>query len=186
MRFGTWLRGAGARAIWLSVACMLLVGQSLSGAAVRSIPGPIGIGETLAVTVNVTPASGVSVYAVEEFVGSGWEVEGITVNGAFDQHTQTVKWGPFFDNQARELQYVLVPTMDSVFPTEINGTVSVDGVGTQATEAGGNQAGRTSRCAGNSMRNNRLRPANRKAAALVAEANARPAIQQRPSLHSDV
>ena len=130
MRFGTWLRGAGARAIWLSVACMLLVGQSLNGAAFRSIPGPIGIGDTLAVTVNVTPASGVSVYAVEEFVGSGWEVEGITVNGAFDQHTQTVKWGPFFDNQARELQYVLVPTMDSVFPTEINGTVSVDGVGT--------------------------------------------------------
>lgn len=86
-----------------------------------------GVGIT--VTINVTPDAGTQVYAVEETIPLGWTVSSISTSGAFDSNNRKVKWGPFFDNAARSLTYVVTPPTGETGSKTFVGSVSFDGVG---------------------------------------------------------
>ncbi len=59
------------------------------------------------VNLLATPDAGVSAYAVEDSVPAGLTVSSITGGGSWDSVNRKVKWGPFFDINARTLTYQL-------------------------------------------------------------------------------
>lgn len=67
-------------------------------------------GGAVTLTLEATPEAGTFAYVVEESVPDGWAVQGIEGDGRFDAATRTVRWGPFFDDAARELGYTLAAT----------------------------------------------------------------------------
>src|SRR5581483_4738314 len=79
------------------------------------------------------PESGVSVYAIEEQQPVGWSAGNIGQDGAFDQFTGKVKFGPFFDHQARTLTYDSVPPVGFVGIGHVSGKASADGLSTPIT-----------------------------------------------------
>ncbi|MBL8203526.1 MAG: hypothetical protein JNM09_04795 [Blastocatellia bacterium] len=85
-----------------------------------------GVGIT--VTINVTPDASTQVYAIEETVPPGWTVTSINNGGAFDNTNRKVKWGPYFDNAARSLTYVITPPSGETGNKTFMGSVSFDGV----------------------------------------------------------
>ena len=116
--------------VWLNVWALLSLGVWDGRAtAVRSIEVVGESDSRFAVSLDVNPDSGVFVYAVEETIPSGWSVEGISQNGLFDAANSTIKWGPYFDSNAREFQYFVVPEDSAEGSSSIVGTVSYDGNG---------------------------------------------------------
>ncbi|MCX7047800.1 MAG: hypothetical protein NTX50_20235 [Candidatus Sumerlaeota bacterium] len=93
------------------------------------------------ISIAVTPASGVSNYAVEDALPSGITPSVIDNSGTWDSVNRKVKWGPFFDATARTLSYT-VSGLAGVYT--FTGTASFDGTNStitgtnQATIAGGN------------------------------------------------
>lgn len=83
--------------------------------AVRAVAGT-------QVTVSVSPGSTVGAYAVEESLPAGFNATGVSDSGTIDLGNRKVKWGPFFDNTARNLAYTLQP------PSGFNGSVDLAGV----------------------------------------------------------
>jgi hypothetical protein len=80
-------------------------------------------GNDTRVTILVNPAASVQTYAVEEFFPAGWAVvdagTGTVVRGG-------IRFGPYFDNQLRQLTYTLRPTANAI-RGEFTGAVSFDG-----------------------------------------------------------
>jgi hypothetical protein len=85
-------------------------------------------GQALQVTIQVTPASGTQTYALEDVPPSGWAVSGIDNSGSWDGINGKVKWGPYFDNQARTLHYSVTPPAGTTGAFSFTGVVSIDGV----------------------------------------------------------
>ena len=85
-----------------------------------------GVGVT--VTISITPDAGTQVYAVEDTTPIGWTVTNINNSGAYDTNNRKVKWGPFFDNSPRTLNYVITPPSGETSNQTFVGTVSFDGV----------------------------------------------------------
>lgn len=83
--------------------------------------------DTVTISMTVTPATNVAVYAVEEMPPADWHVAGADVGGFVDLARGTVKWGPFFDSQPRHLSYQIKvpPAADGVFT--FAGQASFDG-----------------------------------------------------------
>ncbi len=101
----------------------------VSGTAVASFNAANytpGVGIT--VTISVTPDASTNVYAVEDTVPAGWVVSGINNSGAFDSNNHKVKWGPYFDNTARSLTYVVTPPTGETGNKTFIGSVSFDGI----------------------------------------------------------
>ena len=93
------------------------------------------------VTLTVTPASGVSVYAVEEQVLPVLSVGNFSTGGALDKINNKIKWGPFFDNSARTFSYQAIAPSNAPATIPFAGAVSFDGVsaaiaGAQRTRSG--------------------------------------------------
>lgn len=80
------------------------------------------------VALEARPGDAVSVYAVEDLPPNGWAIVQITEGGIFDEATGKVKFGPFFDNQARTLSYVALPPLGFVGVGRFTGTASANGV----------------------------------------------------------
>jgi uncharacterized delta-60 repeat protein len=80
------------------------------------------------VQLVATPPPGTSVYAAEDLPPLDWSVSNISHGGVFDEVTGKVKFGPFYDAQARTLSYELVwpPGTQGVF--SFTGTASADGL----------------------------------------------------------
>ena len=76
-----------------------------NGAAVADMPLSATPGTKFRVTVTATPSTNVAVYAVEDQPPAGWEVSGVDGNGYFDRALWKVKWGPYFDHEARTNSY---------------------------------------------------------------------------------
>jgi 6-phosphogluconolactonase (cycloisomerase 2 family) len=95
--------------------------------AQRRLPGGYVAGQPLQVCIQVTPPANTQVYAVEDAPPAGWSVSGIDNGGQFDAGTGKVKWGPFFDNQARTLCYSVTPPPGTTGAHNFAGTLSVDG-----------------------------------------------------------
>ncbi len=103
-------------------------GTACQGAAQRVLPGGYVAGQSLQVTIQVSPLSSTQVYAAEDVPPAGWAVSGIDNGGQFDAGNGKVKWGPFFDNLARTLHYSVTPPLGTTGTQSFAGTLSVDGV----------------------------------------------------------
>ena len=84
-------------------------------------------GTPLTVRLTVTPAADRIVYAVADQPPAGWPVKNISSLGQWDLVTQTVKWGPFFDNQSRTFSYEVIPPANASGPVTFDGVASLDG-----------------------------------------------------------
>jgi|GEM_PF-2928846 len=78
-------------------------------------------------TIQVNPDAGVGVWASEDIPPSGWTVANISHGGVYDGFNKKVKWGPFFDNQARTLTYDTTPPAGTTGPQNFDGVGSFDG-----------------------------------------------------------
>ena len=83
------------------------------------------------VTLDVRPDAGTGVYAVEDSLPAGITPDGTSDNGFWDAHRRKVKWGPFFDNQARLLSYTVTGNPGTYALT------GAGGFGSTAVTAGG-------------------------------------------------
>ncbi len=104
------------------------------GTAIASFSGASytpGLGIT--VTLVITPDASTQVYAVEDTPPLGWVVSNISQSGTFDGTNKKVKWGPFFDNSARTLTYLVTPPAGETGSKTFIGSASFDGVSVVVT-----------------------------------------------------
>ncbi len=86
-------------------------------------------GSPVTVTVVVSPDPGTAAYAVEDAAPADWSVSGVSGSGSFDAVNGLVKWGPFFDDDARTLSYTATAPTSATGPRTFSGTASFDGAG---------------------------------------------------------
>ena len=96
------------------------------GTAVRSLPSGFTAGQWFVVTCLVTPASNVTVFAVQDQPPSGWTVTSIKSDGTFDANHQLVEWGPFFTNGPITLSYTVLPPVDAAGTYAFSGSANFD------------------------------------------------------------
>jgi len=78
--------------------------------------------------ITVNPGTAAAVYAVEDTIPSGASASNIGESGTFDASQNKVKWGPFFDNTPRVLEYEV--TIGAGFEGDVfrvTGRLSLDG-----------------------------------------------------------
>ena len=92
-------------------------------------------GGGITVSITITPDAGTQVYAVEDTTPLGWAVSNVNNSGAFDSTNRKVKWGPFFDNAARTLTYLVTPPSGETGTKTFAGAASFDGVSLAVTGA---------------------------------------------------
>jgi hypothetical protein len=109
--------------------------------AQRTLPTEYIPGLGFVVSIQASPVAGTQSYAVEDTPPTGWTVSGIDNGGQFDATNGKVKWGPFFDAQARTLTYLVTPPGGSSGQRTFNGTISVDGVSSAICGSSSIQAG---------------------------------------------
>ena len=80
------------------------------------------------VSMIVAPEPGTLVYAVEDTPPAGWIISNINEGGSWDSVNGKVKWGLFFDANARTLTYNATPPDEATGEIEFSGTASFDGV----------------------------------------------------------
>jgi len=107
--------------------------------AVRQVQPVFVPGDSITVTITVSPAAGVSAFAAEEQVPPGWTVSNFSHGGQLDAVNGRVKWGPFLDPTPRSLSYQAVPPADVQTGILFTGLASYDGV---ATPIGGDSQSR--------------------------------------------
>ena len=96
--------------------------------AARQLPVDYSPGSPLPVSISVRPFEDAHVYAVEDQPPAGWLVSNINEQGSFDERNGKVKWGPFFDNNERNLTYEITPDATSEETGRFAGVVALDGV----------------------------------------------------------
>ncbi|NDY94378.1 VWA domain-containing protein, partial [Wenzhouxiangella limi] len=94
--------------------------------AQRVLPDGYVPGTPLTVTIQTQPATGTGSYAIEDVPPSTWTVNNVQ-GGTFDSANGTVKFGPYFDAQARTLTYDLTPPVNATGNFTFSGTFSKDG-----------------------------------------------------------
>jgi hypothetical protein len=105
-------------------------GLAAGSVATCSLPAHYAPLIEVTVTITVTPDAGVVAQAIQDAPPAGWTVRAasITEGGIWDGVTGRVKWGPFFDNTARTLQYAVTPPAGATGTAVFVGTASFDGV----------------------------------------------------------
>ncbi|MBI4661455.1 MAG: immunoglobulin domain-containing protein [Verrucomicrobia bacterium] len=94
----------------------------------RQLPAAYTPGVKFTVSLKASPPSTISVYAVEDTPPEGWIVGIVTEGGLYDAANKKVKWGPFFDRNARALSYEITPPAAENGPKQFKGTSAIDGV----------------------------------------------------------
>lgn len=108
-----------------------LVAQSTSESQVwRVVPQRFVTNTAFTMALVAGPATGVSVWAVEDSVPTGWTVQNVSDSGVFDTVNRKVKFGPFFDNLQRTLTYDVQPDAQVAVneQTSLLGQASFDGI----------------------------------------------------------
>ena len=101
---------------------------TLTGTAVASFsPSAYTTEQPVAVSITVTPDTGVSSHQVEDTVPVNWAVSAISNAGVFHEGDNAVKWGPFLDDSVRVLSYTVTPPVSSSGFKVFTGQASFDG-----------------------------------------------------------
>ncbi|MBM3880301.1 MAG: PQQ-like beta-propeller repeat protein [Verrucomicrobia bacterium] len=100
-----------------------------NGTVEAEVPAFFEPGIAFTVSLAVTPATGVVVYAVEESPPAGWAVSEITAGGRHDTWRHKLKWGPYFDAMPRRLAYRLLPPAEPPEVGRFGGGAAFDGAG---------------------------------------------------------
>ena len=98
--------------------------------ALSALPDTYRPGVAFIVTNLVTPATNVTVYAVEDQPPSGWTVTNVSGGGAYDAVHGKVRWGLFFDHNPRQLTYQVTPPVTAQGAVAFVGQASFDGLST--------------------------------------------------------
>lgn len=106
-----------------------------AGNAIRNLSNCYAPSVGVSVSIVITPSVEIQVYAVEDAPPSGWAVGSINENGQWDNVNKKVKWGLYFDHNARTLTYQVTPPVGETGTKTFSGTASFDG--TNATIGGG-------------------------------------------------
>ena len=101
--------------------------EASSPSVVSHLPPAFVAGETFQVRLPIRTTPDVSVYAVQDQIPAGWTAQNPSDGGAIDTVNNQVKWGPFFDNTARELSYEVVPSAKPEKTVAFVGVASFDG-----------------------------------------------------------
>lgn len=99
-----------------------------TGPAVSEMAATYTPGITLAISLQIKPPTATIAYAVEDRPPTGWTISSITEGGVFDPATGVMKWGVYFDDQARTLKYSATPPPGATGPATFRGVASFDGV----------------------------------------------------------
>ena len=91
------------------------------------------LGAAHEVTLLCQPATGTSVYAVEDRPPADWQVTEVSAGGVWDAQTGKVKFGPFFDAEARFLSYAVIPPAGATGVQCFEGVGSADGLDSPVT-----------------------------------------------------
>jgi uncharacterized delta-60 repeat protein len=94
----------------------------------RRVSGSFVPGETVVVTIHVVPPADMSAWALEDVVPEGWSAANVSHQGEVDAVHGMLKWGPFTDDQARELSYELISPAGADSEVTFAGSVSFDGL----------------------------------------------------------
>lgn len=100
----------------------MAISQPAGNRAECVLPARYIAGQSVLVTLRVTPASGVTVFAIEDAPPTGWKVGEISDGGGFDAVNGRVKWDLFFGSNPRSLTYTVIP------PEMANGEASFHGI----------------------------------------------------------
>ena len=79
------------------------------------------------VLIRIHPPLHSTAYAIEENVTPGLAASDISHGGIFHSHLNSIRWGPFLDNEPRDLTYKLVAQDVDELPRSFDGVVSFDG-----------------------------------------------------------
>jgi uncharacterized delta-60 repeat protein len=109
------------------VSPVLKYARTVVSSAEAPLPAYFVPGEPVTVTIQITPATGVEAYAVEDTVPAGWSVANLSPGGHWDAVNQRVKWGLFLDDTPRALSYQATPPSTAAGSVAFNGAVSCDG-----------------------------------------------------------
>ncbi len=102
-------------------------GSVLSKAVMSCKTGYYIAGHPVRMTIQVHPAIGSGVFAVEEKIPVKWVPISIGEGGVFDKHNSALRWGPFFGSAPKSIEYTLLAPYRSRGIQKFNGTLSVDG-----------------------------------------------------------
>jgi outer membrane protein assembly factor BamB len=96
--------------------------------AIRLLPASYSAGAPLTVAIQTAALSNHVFYSVADAPPAGWAVGQVSDGGAFDAASQTVRFGPYYDGQARTLTYQLTPPRGETGLRQFLGMFSIDGV----------------------------------------------------------
>ncbi len=74
-------------------------------------------------SIRVMPSTDTTAWAVEEVVGIGAHISGVSDDGTFEAARGVIRWGPFFANLPRTLS----ADVGGIDPAQFHGTASFDG-----------------------------------------------------------
>jgi hypothetical protein len=84
--------------------------------------------EELQVDIEIVPSGATRSYAFEERVPEGWTISSISAQGQWIPETNSIRWGPFLDHQARVLSYEIQSSTVEPELKQLIGRFSADGV----------------------------------------------------------
>lgn len=90
---------------------------------------PGGLATGFIVRIEVAPSSTITAYAIEEKIPDGWDASQASNSGTVSAANKSIRWGIYFDSQARSFTYRLAPP--SILPADslaFTGLGSFDGV----------------------------------------------------------
>jgi len=95
--------------------------------AIRYLPVNYAAGNDVPVKIEVDPNHEAQAYVLEENPPSGWAVSSMNDGGVFDEAAGLIKWGPFFGDAPRTLEYTLSVPTGVAGDFSFDGSISVDG-----------------------------------------------------------
>lgn len=84
----------------------LVVTRPNPGSVTRVLPAPVEAGGTVSIRLEVRPRSGLQFQVIEETLPEGWSLIDLTQGGLVLSARQ-LRWGPWTDDQARDITYRL-------------------------------------------------------------------------------
>ena len=109
----------------------LVVTRPNPGSVTRFLPVPVEAGGTVSVRLEVRPRSGLQFQVIEETLPEGWTLIDLT-QGGLALSARQLRWGPWVDDQARDITYRLrAPSLPAPGTWSGQSTLGEDVVPTQ-------------------------------------------------------